>query len=157
VTDDLRKIVTSVFRSGKGSSLSTVEFVNTLSLTLRFFTLEKAKKVHQASIRSGLILPDSSGRFVPAFDIEGAEVEPDYRPPDDLDVDMLSRPLSDRLIEAVCRRGMDRKDAIKAINRTSESLNLVFAAAAVHVGIENGIDMSAFYGEVETTLLVPQR
>jgi hypothetical protein len=155
LSEDLKRIVTSVYRSGKGTTLSMVEFVSILSYTLRFFAPDKARKVHQAAMGSGLLLPDGQGMFAPSFPLESVTVEPDYRPPADLNVDSLNRSLSDRLIDAVCRKGMDKKDAIKTINRTSESLGLLFAASAIHVGIEGGLDMSVFYGEVESSLLAP--
>jgi hypothetical protein len=155
LTDDLKRIVSAVYRSGKGGTLSTVEFVNILSYNLRFFTPDRAKKVHQAALGSGLLLPDGSGSFSPSFRVEEVQVEPDYRPAPDLSLETLTRSMSDRLIDMICRSGMEKKDAIKAINRTSENLNLMFAAAAVHVAIESGSDMSAFYNEVETSFLVP--
>jgi hypothetical protein len=92
--------------------------------------------------------------FITSFPVGSVNVEPDYRPAPDLNVEALNRSLSDRLIDAVCRKGMDKKDAIKAINRTAESLGLLFTAAAIYVGIEGGSDMSVFYGEVETSLLM---
>jgi hypothetical protein len=155
LSEDLKKIVSSVYRSGKGTALSMVEFVSILSYNLRFFPPDKARKVHQAALGSGLLLPDSQGMFSPSFTVGSVTIEPDYRPPPDLNIETLNRSLSDRLIDAVCRRGMDKKDAIKAINRTSEALGLLFAASAIHVGIEGGADMSVFYGEVETSFLAP--
>lgn len=155
MSDDLRRIVASVHRAGKGASLSMVEFTSILSYSLRFFPPDKARKVHQAALSSGLILPEGNGMFAPAFPIDSVQLDPDYRPPADLNIESLDRSLSDRLIEAVCRKGMDKKDAIRAINRTSESLGLLFAAAAIHVGIESGADMSSFYPEVETSFLTP--
>ncbi|MDG6223939.1 MAG: DUF2240 family protein [Candidatus Thermoplasmatota archaeon] len=153
MSEDLKRIVASVYSSGARGSLSTIEFVNILSYNLRFFPPDRARKVHQAALGSGLLRPEEGGMFRPSFPLEEAEVPPDYRPNPDMNIESLNRSLSERLIESVCDIGMNRKEAIKAINRTAESLNLLFPAAAIYLCVEEGKDMSMFLTEVESTFL----
>lgn len=157
MSEELKRIVASVYRSGAGESLSTVEFVNILSYNLRFFPPDRARKVHQAALGSGLLRPEEGGMFKPSFPVENVSIPLEYRPNPDMNIEALNRSLSDRLIERVCDLGMDRKEAIRAINRTSETLNLLFPAAAIYLCVEGGKDMSMFYTEVETSFLNPVR
>ncbi|MEA3558621.1 MAG: hypothetical protein U9R75_05140, partial [Candidatus Thermoplasmatota archaeon] len=57
------------------------------------------------------------------------------------------------LIEAVLGSGLEKKEAIRLMNRIGEENNLLFAASAVHVGLDHGADMSGFYDEVENFIL----
>lgn len=157
MTDQLRRIVAAVYRSGKGGPLSRVEFTGILSYNLRFFPPDKANKVHKVALGTGLLRPQGQNMYVPTFPPGSVEIEPDYRPDPDIDLDAFNRSLSERLIDAVCGPGMDRREAIKRINRTAESLNLLFPAAAIYTGIDERRDMSGFYAEVESSLISPTR
>jgi hypothetical protein len=157
MTGPLKKVVASVYRSGKGGPLSKVEFVGILSYNLRFFDPAKAGKLHKVAVGTGLLRPQGQNMYVPTFPADTIEIEPDYRPDPGMDLDSFNRSLSERLIDAVCGSGLERRDAIKNINRMAESLNLLFPAAAIYVGIEEGRDMSGFYTEVESVLLAPSR
>jgi len=157
VSDDLKKVVASVYLSRNGGPLSTVEFVGILSYNLRFFTHDKAQAVHRVALGSGLLTPQGQNMYVPSFDPGSLEVEPDFRPDPDMDLERYDRSLSERLIEAVCGPGLARKDAIRLINRAAESMNLLFPAAAIYVGIDHGRDMSSFFSEVQSTFIAPSR
>ena len=88
-----------------------------------------------------------------SFDPEIITLEPDYSPDPNLDLDEMMKPLIERLIEAICDQNLARKDAVKMINHMGEELNLLFPAAAIHVGISRGRDMSEFYNEVNTFII----
>lgn len=152
MSEDLKKIITSVFSMGKGSSLSRMEMKNLLVYNLRWFGPDDAQQVIQAAMTSGLLQNDSSGMVIPTFDPDKVKVDIDYRPPSDLDMNSMVRPLFERLIEAVLETGLDKKEAIRAINRTGEERNLIFSCAAIYVGMERGADMSRFYAEVENSI-----
>ncbi len=157
MTDDLKLIVVSTFRMGKGSSLSKVEMRNLLVYNLRWFGPEEADRIIQAAFSSGLIQTDMEGNVTPTFDISEVEISVGYEPPEDLDTEKLVRPLFERLIEAITRTGLDRKEGVRAINRKAEELNLLFPCAAIYIGIERGAEMSMFYSEVENSIRFGER
>ena len=157
MSEDLKKILAAVFRLGKGTSLSKTEIINLMIYNLRWFDPGEARSIIQAGYQSGLLKVESEGNIVPTFDINKVESSVEWEPPEDLDISGMVRPLMERLIEAVEGAGMDKKEAVRSINRTSEELNLLFAAAAVHVGIDKGADMSRFYNEVENFILYGDR
>ena len=148
--EEIRKIVASIFNVAGGGPLSKREFVNMLAHNLRWFDPETSKKLLNAAVRSAQIRVTPDGMLERGFDPEGVTLEADYTPDPDLDLDEMSKPLLERLIEAVCDQGLSKKDAVKMINHVGEERNLLFPAAAIHVGISRGRDMSEFYNEVNT-------
>ena len=104
-----------------------------------------------------MLKSESEGQIVPTFDPDDVKSDVEWEPPKDLDISSMVKPLIERLIAAVVDAGLDKKDAVRSINRTSEELNLLFAASAVHVGIDKGADMSRFYNEVENFILYGDR
>jgi hypothetical protein len=157
MTDDLKRIVASVFKLGKGSSLTRTELVNLMIYNLRWFDPEEAKVVIQAGFQAGHLKKERSGHIAPTFDIDEVDMDVDWEPPGDMDLGKMVKPLMERLILAVEEAGMEKKEAVRSINRTAEELNLLFPAAAIHVGLEKGADMSRFYGEVENFILYGER
>ncbi len=157
MTDDLKRIIAAVFKLGKGDSLSRIEMINLMIYNLRWFDPEIARVVIQAGFQSGYLQKDPEGRILPLFNINEVEMDVDWEPPADLDISQMVRPLMERLISTVESAGMEKKEAVRSINRTAEELNLVFPAAALHVGMEKGADMSRFYNEVENFILYGDR
>ena len=155
--DELRAIVASIFKLGKGSSLTRTEMRNILIYNLRWFEPDKASSIVDAAAASGYLRTGSDSRLSPTFDMDSAVVDITYRPPKDLDVRTLVRPLLDRMIETIVRTGLDRKDAIRTINKRASELRLLFPCAVIQVGLERGADMSPFYGEVEDQILYGER
>jgi len=157
MTDDLKRIVASVFKLGKGTALTRTELVNLMIYNLRWFDPEEAKIVIQAGLQAGHLKMEGGGQIVPTFDIEDVEMDVDWEPPENMDPVKMVKPLMERLILAVEDAGMEKKEAVRSINRTAEELNLLFPAAAIHVGLEKGADMSRFFGEVENFILYGER
>ena len=153
MSDELKNILASIFRMGKGSSLSRVEMRNLLVYNLRWFSPEKADRVVESAISSGLVRTEKDGMIVPAFDISSVKLDIDYTPPRDLDLEKMVRPLFERLIDTIMTTGLDRKETVRSINKKVTELNMIFPCAAVFVGIERGADMSAFYPEIENSIL----
>jgi hypothetical protein len=157
MTDDLKRIVASVFKLGKGSALTRTELVNLMIYNLRWFDPEEAKIVIQAGFQAGHLKMRGDGQIIPTFEIDDVDMEVDWEPSGDMDLGKMVKPLMERLILAVEDAGMEKKEAVRSINRTAEELKLLFPAAAIHVGLEKGADMSRFYGEVENFILYGER
>ncbi|MGA1822196.1 MAG: DUF2240 family protein [Thermoplasmatota archaeon] len=153
MTDELRKIIASVFMISNTESLSRQEMVNLFTYNLRFFDPEESRAVVDAAKSSGYLRIRDDGSMELTFDLESAGVTAQYRPPEGLDVGSLSKPLMERLIDAVMESGLSKKEAISSINKVVEGYNLLFPAAAVYVGLENGADMSRFYPEIKNFIL----
>ena len=151
--EDIRKIVASIFNMAGGGPLSRRELVNMLAHNLRWFDPETSKKLLNAAVRSGQIRVTPDGMLERGFDLDAVTLEPDYTPDPDLDLDEMSKPLVERLIEAVCDQSLSKKDAVKMIDHLGEERSLLFPAAAIHVGISRGRDMSEFYNEVNTFII----
>lgn len=157
MTDDLKMIVVSIFKMGKGESLSKMEMRNLIVYNLRWFGPEEGDRIIQAALSSGMVQTDKDGKITPTFDINEIDVNVDYEPPKGLDTEKLIRPLFERLIESITRTGMDRKEAVRSINRKAEEYNLLFPCAALYIGIERGARMSMFYAEVEHSIRFGER
>jgi hypothetical protein len=142
---------------GKGSTLSKVEMKNLLVYNLRWFGPDDSTSIIQAALSSGLLQIGKDGEMRPTFDLESIKVEVGYRPPEDFDTNQMARPLFERLIEVIMDSGLDKKETIRSINRRGDEKNLLFPCAAIHVGLERGIDMSRFYGEVENSIRFGER
>lgn len=155
--DELRSIVASIFKLGKGTSLTKTEMRNILIYNLRWFDPDKASGVVEAASASGYLRTGPDMRLSPTFDMDSEVVDVTYRPPRDLDVSTLARPLLDRMIETVVRSGLDRKEVVRTVNRRAGELRLLFPCAVIQVGIERGADMSPFFGEVEDQILYGER
>ena len=151
--EEIGKIVTAIFNIAGGGPLSRREFINILAHNLRWFDPETSKKLLNAAVRSARIRVTPDGMLERAFDPDTVTLEADYTPDPSLDLDEMTKPLIERLIEAVCDQNLPRKDAVKMINHVGEELNLLFPAAAIHVSISRGRDMSEFYNEVNTFII----
>ncbi len=157
MTEDLKKILASIFKIGKGDGLTKKEIENILSYSLRWFDPDGSRKVISAAVGSGLIQLNPDQMYIPIFDPEEVEMEVGYTPPKDIDLSNLTRPLIERLIEAVMTSGMKKREVVKEINRMGEEKGLLFPAAAIYVGISHGVDMSPFYNEAENFIMYGDR
>ena len=153
VTDEPRKIIASVFMLSDTDSLTKQEMVNLFIYNLRFFDPEDSRSVVEAAKSSGYLRIRDDGSMELTFDQGSVGISPEYRPPEGLDVNSLSKPLMERLIDAVMESGLSKKEAISSINKVVESYSLLFPAAAVYVGLENGADMSRFFPEVKNFII----
>ena len=153
MTDELKNIIAATFRVSDGSPLSDQEMANILAFKLKYFDPSASRLAIDAAKSSGFLKTLDNNHMTPTFDIGSLELPPDYRPPDDLDVRKLSKPLVERLIDTIMESGMEKQEVARAINKASETYNLLFPAAAVFVGLEKGLDMSPFFGEVENFVL----
>lgn len=147
----------AIFKLGKGSSLSKMEMRNILIYNLRWFDPDRAGAIVEAAASSGYLRTGPDGRLSPAFEMGSVELDVAYRPSKDLDVRGLVRPLLERMIETVVATGLERKEAIRAMNRKASELQLLFPNAVVQVGLERGADMTPFFAEVEDQILYGER
>lgn len=157
MSQDLKRIIASVFRMGKGEALTNMEVRNLLVYNLRWFKPDDADAVIKAGLSSGFLQHGDEGDLIPSFDIEDLEIEVGYSPPKDLDMKKMIRPLFERLIEAVQATGLDKRETIRSINRKADELNLLFPCAAIYIGITRGADMARFYSEVDNSIRFGER
>ncbi len=151
--EEIGKIVASIFNIAGGGPISKREFTNILAHNLRWFDPETSMKLLNAAVRSAQVRVTPDGMLERGFDPDTIALEADYTPDPKLDLDEMTKPLIERLIEKVCDQNLPRKDAVKMINHVGEELNLLFPAATIHVGISRGRDMSEFYNEVNTFII----
>lgn len=157
MSQDLKRIIASVFKMGKGEALTKMEIRNLLVYNLRWFKPDEADAVIKAGLSSGALQHGEEGDLIPSFDIDAIEIEVGYSPPKDLDMKKMIRPLFERLIEAIQTTGLEKREVIRSINRKADELNLLFPCAALYVGIDRGVDMTRFYSEVDNTIRFGER
>jgi hypothetical protein len=153
MSDELKKIIGAVFKLSGEIPLSRQEMINLFVFNLKFFDHDGARAAIDAAKGSGYLKILENGNMETTFDLSELELPPDYRPPDNLDISALSRPLVERLINTIMESGMEKKEAVRSITKISETKNLLFPAAAIFVGLERGIDMSPFFREVENFII----
>jgi len=69
VTDDLKRILSAIFKLGKGTGLSKTEMVNLMIYNLRWFDPQGARSIVKAGFQSGLLKTEAEGQIIPTFDI----------------------------------------------------------------------------------------
>ena len=155
--DQLRRISAHVFERAGTDKLSRSEFINLLSHDLRWFKPEDSKSVLSGALKAGILKLDDERMLTPAFKMEDETTDDGYKPPRDLDLSQLDRPLIERWIETVAGPGMDKRGVVRNVNSIAEEYNLLFPAAALYYGIRSGRDMSRYYNEVHHFILHGER
>jgi hypothetical protein len=167
-TEELARLVAYVFHAVGRRRISEDDWVRVLSLERKWVPPSRARRLAQRAREAGALRNAGERDYEMGLLAEGRELAIDYRP----DTDLLERtpvldpsipppppeaelPLFRRIARHVASTlGQSETDVIGRINATQQALGGILTAevAALYWGALQGIDVSHFYDEAESTL-----
>ncbi|PCR89252.1 DUF2240 family protein [Natrinema ejinorense] len=133
----LRVAVAAPFIQNGTRRLKENEFVVALSLDRDWFSPDQAKRLIDIATKEGLLERDDDGLAV-TFDPVGVTVPEEFVPDEDL---LRERSAFERVLDSLVAEGMEKHEAVGAINTLQRELGLTIEAAAVVYARREGIDV----------------
>ncbi|WP_254761696.1 DUF2240 family protein [Natrinema marinum] len=131
----LRVAVAAPFIQNGTRRLKENEFVVALSLDRDWFSPDQAKRLIDVATGEGLLERDDDGLAV-AFDPGEVTVPEEFVPDEDL---LRERSAFERVLDSLVAEGMEKHEAVGAINALQGELGLTIEAAAVVYARRQGI------------------
>jgi len=138
VTMSLRRAVAAPFRQRGIDRMSESEFVVALSLDRDWFSPDQAKRLVDVATGEGLL--DRTGDdVVTTFDTGAVEIPDGFEPQESV---LRERSTFERVLEAVVDAGVEKQEAVAAINRLQADLGVTIEAAAVLYARRQGLEVT---------------
>ncbi|WP_222917471.1 DUF2240 family protein [Natrinema sp. SYSU A 869] len=131
----LRVAVAAPFIQNGTRRLKENEFVVALSLDRDWFSPDQAKRLIDVATGEGLLERGDDGLAV-TFDPAEVTVPEDFVPEEDL---LQERSAFERVLDSLVAEGMEKHEAVGAINTVQQELGLTIEAAAVIYARREGI------------------
>ncbi|MDS0475449.1 DUF2240 family protein [Natrinema sp. 1APR25-10V2] len=131
----LRVAVAAPFIQNGTRRLKENEFVVALSLDRDWFSPDQAKRLIDVATGEGLLERDDDGLAV-TFDPGEVTVPEEFVPDEDL---LRERSAFERVLDSLVAEGMEKHEAVGAINALQGELELTIEAAAVVYARRQGI------------------
>ncbi len=145
----LRVAVAAPFAQHGGKRLRENEFVVALSLDRRWFSPDQAKRLVDVATEQGLIDHDGA-HLVATFDPATVTIPEDFVPDKDL---LRKRSAFEQVLDALVADGVEKHEAVGAINTLQQELAVTIEAAAVVYAHRQGIDVTELVAVARSTLL----
>jgi hypothetical protein len=133
----LRRAVAVPFRAKGRETLTESEFVVALSLDREWFSPEQAKRLVDVAATEGLLAREDD-ELDPTFDPREVTVPDGFEPGDDV---LRQRSNFERALDAVVQSGVEKQDAVAAVNRLQADLGVTVEAAAVVYARREGVEL----------------
>ncbi|WP_135363749.1 DUF2240 family protein [Halosimplex halophilum] len=133
----LRRAVAVPFRAKGRETLSESEFVVALSLDREWFSPEQAKRLVDVAATEGL-LDREDDELDPTFDPREVTVPDGFEPGDDV---LRQRSNFERALDAIVQSGVEKQDAVAAVNGLQADLGVTVEAAAVVYARRQGVEL----------------
>lgn len=134
----LRVAVAAPFRQNGTRRLRENEFVVALSLDRDWFSPDQATRLITVATERGLLTRDGTG-LEAAFDPASVAVPDDFVPDTDL---LRERSAFERVLDALVAEGVEKREAVGAINSLQGELAVTIETAAVVYARREGLDVS---------------
>lgn len=134
----LRSAVAAPFVGRGEPHLAESEFVVALSLDRDWFSPEQATRLADVAVGEGLLDRTDDG-LVPTFDPEDVTIPEGFVPSEEL---LQQRSTFERVLETVVASGVEKREAVAAINQLQSSLGVTVEAAAVVYARRRDVDVS---------------
>ncbi|PSP88221.1 DUF2240 domain-containing protein [Halobacteriales archaeon QS_4_69_34] len=134
----LRTVVAAPFRGRGTDTLAESEFVVALSLDRDWYSPEQATRLVDVAVTEGLLARED-GQLGPTFDHDGVDVPEGFVPSEEL---LRGRSVFEQVLDAVVESGVEKREAVAAINRSQQSLAISVEAAAVLYARRRGIEVA---------------
>jgi hypothetical protein len=135
----LETAVAAPFRDRGRSRLDEREFVVALSLDRDWFTPDQAKRLVDVAAGRGLISREGD-ELVAAFDPSSVTIPSGFVPDESV---LRAQSAFERVLSALVDAGVEKQDAVAAINERQRELGVTIEAAAVLYARRRGVDVDA--------------
>lgn len=132
----LRRAVAEPFRAKGREELTDSEFVVVLSLDREWFTAEQAKRLVDVATTEGLLDRTADGDLEASFDPRAVDIPEGFSPDDDV---LRQRSTFERALGSLVDAGIEKQEAVAAINRLQADLGVTVEAAAVVYARRRGV------------------
>ena len=134
----LRSAVAAPFVGRGEATLAESEFVVALSLDRDWFSPDQATRLADVAVGEGLLDRTDDG-LVPTFDPDSVTIPEEFVPSEEL---LQQRSTFEQVLDTVVAEGVEKREAVAAINRLQGSLGVTVEAAAVLYARRRGVDVS---------------
>lgn len=134
----LRIAVAAPFIQNGTQRLQENEFVVALSLDRDWFSPDQSKRLLDVATREGLLEHTDDG-LEATFDPSSVTVPEEFSPDDDL---LRERSPFERVLDTLVAEGVEKLEAVGAINTLQQELGVTIETAAVVYARREGIDVS---------------
>jgi hypothetical protein len=134
----LRVAVAAPFKQHGRDRIEESEFVVALSLDRDWLSPDQAKRVLDLASGEGLVdRPD--GEVVARFAYDDVTVPEEFTPDESL---FREHSAFERVLDDLVAAGMEKQEAVAAVNKLQQRLGLTVEAAAVVYARRNGVDVT---------------
>ena len=133
----LRVTGAAPFRRTGGRRVGENEFVVDLSLKRDWFTPDQAKRLVDIAVSEGLV-DREDGDLVATFDPREVSVPEGFAPDESV---LQQRSTFQRILDAVTGTGVEKQEAVAAMNRLQADLGVTIEAAGVLYARRQGVDV----------------
>jgi hypothetical protein len=133
----LRVTVAAPFRRTGGRRVGENEFVVDLSLKRDWFTPDQAKRLVDIAVSEGLV-DREDGDLVTTFDPREVSIPEGFAPDESV---LQQRSTFQRILDAVTGTGVEKQEAVAAMNRLQADLGVTIEAAGVLYARRQGVDV----------------
>jgi len=134
----LRRAVVAPFRQHGLERMSESEFVVALSLDRDWFSPDQAQRLVDVAAGEGLLERDGDDVVV-TVDPASVDVPGEFAPDESV---LQQRTTFERVLDAVVESGVEKQEAVAAINRLQSDLGVTIEAAAVVYARRQGLDVT---------------
>ena len=145
----LEVTVAAPFRSAGTDRLERGTFVVALSLDRDWFSPDQAKRLVDIATGRGLLVADD-GDLLAQFDPTGVDVPEGFAPTEAV---LREQSAFERALDALVADGMDRREAVAAVNERQRELGVTVEAAAVVLARQRGVEVDAVARTVRENLV----
>ena len=143
-TEKLREAVAAIYRRKGKKTLTEEEIKFACSMELRWFPPEKAEVFFHNAKTVRLLVAREQG-YAPAFDVDDRRIRHVIKPDESIvlkDADLVSG-----IVEFIASSLKQSKSEVMGkINRMKKEMDIETAAAAILVGLKEGLEMGEFAG-----------
>ncbi len=134
----LRVAIGAPFQREGTTELPEGTFVKKLSLDWEWFTPDQARRLADIGVGEGLLTREEN-RLVAQFDPATVEVPEEFRPDESL---LQERSTFDRVLSALAGEGVEKQEAVAAMNRLKADRGLTMDGAAILYAHKRGADVA---------------
>ncbi|MFC7212932.1 DUF2240 family protein [Saliphagus sp. GCM10025334] len=145
----LRVAVAAPFKQHGTNRLRENEFVVALSLDRDWFSPDQSQRLIDVATQEGVLERDGP-ELVATFDPSSVTIDDDFIPGDDL---LRERSTFERVLDALVASGVEKHEAVGAINSLQQEYAITIEAAAVVYASGEGIDVDELAPTARSALI----
>lgn len=145
----LETTVAVPFRQRGAGQLGEGEFVVALSMDRDWFTPDQVKRLIDIA-RGRRLLESHGGELTPAFDPATVTIPEGFSPDESI---LREQSTFERALDAIVDSGVEKQEAVAAINERQRALDITIEAAAVLYAHNRGLRVAGLASQVRQQLV----